>query len=111
MMSKQEGSSSLMELRFSKLEGTNHRIWMMRVTDLLQREGLRQLTGEEVILEKPESLSVHYEKNLDRYQAQQRRILKAMGTLHGYYRRNHCGVLQLSMEDAEADLGASIESV
>ena len=71
-----------MGLGFPKLDGTNYRIWTMRMTDLLQREGLWQLiTGDEVIVEKPESLSVVYEKNLDRYQAQQRRLLKAMGTL------------------------------
>ena len=61
-------------------------MWSMRMTDILQREGLWDLTiGNEAIVKCPDStiLVLHreYQTALDRYQAQRRRIQKAVGTL------------------------------
>jgi len=85
-MTEQEGSVSLMGSGFSKLDGTNYRMWSMRITDVLQREGLWDLTiGDEEIVKRPDStilvLPREYQTALDRYQAQRRRIQKAVGTL------------------------------
>jgi len=85
-MSEHEGSSSMMGMSFPKLDGTNYRLWAMRMTDVLQREGIWDLTiGDEDILKRPDSvilvLASEYQKALDRYQAQRRRIQRAVGTL------------------------------
>ena len=83
-MNEQAGSSSLVGMSFDKLDGTNYRLWVMRMTHLLQREGLWELTTEEEpILEKPDpdSKEENYERKLDRYELQRRRIYKAIGTL------------------------------
>jgi len=75
----------MMGMSFPKLDGTNYRLWAMRMTDVLQREGIWDLTiGDEDILKRPDSvilvLASEYQKALDRYQAQRRRIQKAVGT-------------------------------
>jgi len=85
-MTEQEGSVSLMGSGFPKLDGTNYRMWSMRMTDALQREGQWDLTiGDEEIVNRPDStirvLPREYQTALDRYQAHRRRIQKAVGTL------------------------------
>jgi len=55
-MTEKEGSVSLMGSGFPKLDGTNYRMWFMRMTDVLQRERLWDLTiGDEVIVKRPDS--------------------------------------------------------
>jgi len=85
-MTEQEGSVSLMGSGFPKLDGTNYHMWSMRMTDVLQREGLWDWTiGDEEIVKRPDStilvLPREYQTALDRYQAQRSRIQKAVGTL------------------------------
>jgi len=71
---------------FLKLDGTNYSMWSMRMTDVLQREGPWDLRiGDEVIVKRPDStiliLPREYQTALNWYQAQRRRIQKAVGTL------------------------------
>ena len=85
-MTEQEGSVSLMGSGFPRLDGTNYRMWSMQMTDVLQQEGVWDLTiGDEEIVKRPDStilvLPREYQTALDRYQAQRRRIQKAVGTL------------------------------
>ena len=85
-MTEQEGSVSLMGSGFPKLDGTNYRIWSMRMTGVLQWEGLWDLTiGDEEIVKRTDSTILvgprEYQTALDRYQVQRRRIQKAVGTL------------------------------
>jgi len=84
-MTKQENTVSLMESGFPKLDGTNYHMWSMRMTDVLQLEGLWDLMiGDQEIVKRPDStiliLPREYQTALDRYQAQRRRIQKAVGT-------------------------------
>jgi len=85
-LTEQEGSVSLIGSGFPKLDGTNYRMWFMRMTDVLHQEGLWDLTiGDEEIVKRPDStilvLPREYQTALDRYQARRRRIQKAVGTL------------------------------
>jgi len=85
-MTEQEGSVSLMGSGFPKLDGMNYRMWSMRMTDVLQQEGLWDLMiGDEEIVKQPAStilvLPREYQTAVDRYQAQRRRIQRAVGTL------------------------------
>jgi len=86
-MTEHEGSVSLMGSGFPKLDGTNYRMRSMGMRDVLQREGLWDLTiGDEEVVKRPDPtilvLPREYQTALDRYQAQRRRIQKAVGTLH-----------------------------
>jgi len=55
-MTEQEGSASQMGSGFPKLDGTNYSMWSMRMTDVLQREGLWDLTiRDEEIVKRPDS--------------------------------------------------------
>jgi len=85
-MTEQEDSGSLMGSDFPKLDATKYCMRSMPKTDVLQREGLWDLTiGDEEIVKQPDStifvLPREYQTALDRYQAQRRRIQKAVGTL------------------------------
>ena len=83
-MNEHDGSSSLVGMSFDKLNGTNYKGWVSRMRRLLQRESLWDLTtNEEVILRRPElgSTDGDYEKKLERYQDQRRRIQKAVITI------------------------------
>jgi len=85
-MNGQDGSSSLVGMSFVKLNVTNYRLWAMRMTDYLQREGLWNLVnGREQVLEKPEQKEKEkdvkeYEKYLEKYEKQELRMQKACGT-------------------------------
>jgi len=77
-MNGEDGSLSLVGMSFAKQDGTNYRLWAMRMTDYLQREGLWNLVnGCEELLEKPEKeesdkdkLVKEYEKNMEQYKKQ-----------------------------------------
>ncbi|PUU81126.1 hypothetical protein B9Z19DRAFT_653923 [Tuber borchii] len=76
--------SSPFQTTFEKLNGLNHRVWLMRMQDYLMCEGLWDLTsGHEEILEKPKDgkLDRDYEKKWEKYQAQRLLIQKAIGTI------------------------------
>ena len=85
-MNEQVVLSSPFRTSFAKLDGTNSRVWLMRMQDYLMCEGLWDLTqGHEEILEKPKygrlDTSGDYEKKLEKYQAQRLRIQKSIGAL------------------------------
>jgi len=88
-MNGQARSSSLVGMSFVKLDGTNYRLWAMKMTDYLQREGLWNLVnGHEELLEKPEKqesdkekLVKEYENNMEKYEKQDLQMQKASGTL------------------------------
>jgi len=85
-MTEQEGSVSLMVSGFLKLDETYYRMWSMQMTDVLQRKGLWDLMiGDKEIVKQPDSTKIvlprEYQTALDRYQAQRRRVQKAVGTL------------------------------
>jgi len=76
-------------MSFAKLDGTNYRLWAMRMTDYLQPEGLWNLVnGREELLEKPEKeesdkdkLVKEYKKNMEKYEKHDLRMEKASGRL------------------------------
>src|SRR5437588_8700000 len=83
-MNEQDGSSSLVGMSFEKLDGTNYQRWVSRMKRLLQREGLWGLTtNNEIILRRPDSSLTDRdsERKLEQYQAQQRRIEKAVAII------------------------------
>jgi len=55
-MTEQEGLVSLMGSGFPKLDGTNYCMWSMRMTDVVQQEGLWDLTiSDGVTVNRPDS--------------------------------------------------------
>jgi len=88
-MNGQDGSSLWVGMSFAKGDGTNYRLWAMRMTDYPQREGLWNLgNGREELLEKQEKeesgkdkLVKEYENNMEKYEKQDLRMQKARGTL------------------------------
>jgi len=101
-MNGQDGSSSLVGMSFANLDGTHYRLWAMRMTDYVQREGLWNLVNSrEEPLEKPEKeesdrdkLVKKYEKNIEKYKKLDLRMQKASGTLRMAMRRYRDSLLQ-----------------
>ena len=65
-------------MSFAKLDGTNYRLWAMRMTDYLQREGLWNLVnGREELLDKLEKEESDKDKLVKEYEKKYGKVRKA----------------------------------